>query len=81
MDIGLLSSALGQGGGVAQGEDDGLLVEGGHVLDDLRGEHPGHSRGSDQAGGLDGLHDVAELLHLLVRVGKRGLYEQFTNCL
>lgn len=36
--IALLSGALCFAGGVAQGEDDGSLVVGRHVLDDLLGE-------------------------------------------
>ena len=32
--VGLLGGALGHAGGVAEGEDDGALVEGGHVADD-----------------------------------------------
>ena len=30
--VGVLSCALGLAGGVAEGEDDGSVVEGGHVL-------------------------------------------------
>ena len=34
----LLSGAFGLAGWVAEGKNDGTLVEGGHVLDDLLGE-------------------------------------------
>ena len=73
MGVGLFRGALRQGRGVTQGEDDGLLVEGRHVLDNLGGEHSGHAGGADETSGLDGFHDVAKLLHLLMRVGERGL--------
>ena len=53
-------------------EDDGVLVEGRHVADDLGVEDPGHGGRSDQHRGLQRLDDVAELLHgrVLVREGR-----------
>lgn len=61
--IRLLGGALGLAGGVAQGEDDGFLVEIAHVLQDLGGEGAADGRGADQhrrLGRFDHVDQVAD---------------------
>merc|ERR1719410_1007576 len=70
VSVGLLSGTLGHAGWVTEGEDDWLVVEAGHVTDDLRSEDSCHSGRANQTGWFDCLHDVAQLLHLLVRMSK-----------
>jgi len=61
--VGLLGGALSFAGGVAQGKDNGFLVEISHVLQDLGGEGTADGRGADQhrrPGRLDHLGQVAD---------------------
>ena len=65
-----LCCALCLAGGVGQGKDDGLLVDGGHLLDDVLSEDIGDGCGSNEDGGFDVLDDLHEVSDRGMRMGK-----------
>ena len=73
MSVGFLGGALRHAGRVTQGEDDWLLVEAGHVTDDLWSEDSWHGSSPNETGWLDGLNNVSKLLHLLMGMSKWSL--------
>ena len=64
----VLESALRLGARVGQGEDDGPLVHGGHLLEDLGGESATDGAETHKDGGLDVVDDLLEGLVLLAVV-------------
>jgi len=64
----VLESALRLGAGVGQGEDDGPLVHGSHLLEDLGGESTADGAQTHKDGGLDVVDDLLEGLVLLAVV-------------
>jgi len=65
---GVLEGALRLGARVGQGEDDGPLVHGSHLLEDLRGESTADGAETHKDGGLDVVDDLLEGLVLLAVV-------------
>ena len=70
--VGLLSSALRHAGGVTQCKDDGSLVEGSHVLNELLSEGPGDGSSPYGCCGAQLTADVLQILHVLEFLGKHG---------
>ena len=71
-----LEVALGLGGGVGQGEDDGGGVPVGHLAEDLGSEDTTHGGQTHQDGGLDMVDDLLkglELLAIVVLAGEEDL--------
>ncbi len=58
----LLGGALRLAGWVAEGKDDGPVVEGGHVLEDLLGEDASDGGRANQASGLQITNDIRQVL-------------------
>ena len=61
--VGLLGCAFGFAGWVAESEDDGPLVESGHIFEDLRREGPADSGSADENGRFDESDDLVEFVH------------------
>src|SRR6056297_2819927 len=59
--VGLFGGALGPRGGIGEGKDDRPRVDAGHQLDDLAGERPRRSGGSDQNVGAVLFHGAEEV--------------------
>ena len=80
MDTCLLSCALSLAGRIGQGENNWTLVEAGHVLDDLWGEHIGDGGRADQHCWLQLPDNVGKLLHGIMGMCEWHLMRRQTPC-
>jgi hypothetical protein len=70
MEIGLLGSALTLTGGVGESEDDRILIENTHSLDDFLSESSSDGRNTDDGSGLDDVDGIEQGLGGCVFIGK-----------